>query len=169
MVMHSITLDLAEYRVVPHVRVSQYDSGARGFKFYLKNNGEDYIIPNNVTVAFRGIKPDKHVFEYECGVSNNVAYVGCYTQMTAVPGEVFCKVALSNVNHETIATFRLILEVDPDPISEGAVISDSDIAYARQLISEMESVGAFKAALDNKLEFISYNAETETIDLDRTT
>lgn len=163
MVTKVIDLDLKDPSIVPAIHVTKLDSGLRAFEFHLYDGNEVYKIPSNVSITFQGTKPDKNGFVYGCTHNENVVTVNCTEQMTAVAGQVLCNLVLTDTEKNRIASFLLYLVVLPIAVDDTTVISDSEIAYASEVINELQSVGAYKDMLNNKLEFIRYDSGAETV------
>ena len=150
MVTKIIDLNLKDPTIVPAIHVSKLDSGLRAFEFRLYNGDELYNIPSNVSITLQGIKPDKNGFVNGCTYNGNVVNVDCTEQMTAVEGSVRCNLVLVDTNRNRIASFLFYILVLPIGVDDKTVISDSEIAYANEVINELQSVGAY----DNRLKVI---------------
>jgi len=159
-----IDLDLKDPNIVPAIHVSKLDSGLRAFEFHLYNGDEIYQIPSNAAITFQGTKPDKNGFVYGCSYEGNIVTVNCTQQMTAVEGSVKCSLVIVDTDENRIATFLLYIFVLSIGVDDGTVISDSEIAYANEVINNLQSIGAYNdrlTALEAKrlmtVEYISSN------------
>lgn len=155
MVTKVICLDLKDPSVVPEIHVPRGDSGLRAFEFHLHDGHDIYTIPANVSITIRGTKPDKNGFSYACSYtsSTGVVVANCTEQMTAVVGDTICQLVLVDTSSNRIATFCFHLIVERSATDDGTIYSDSDMAYAEQVLNRIQS--------DGSLQFIKY--ETETI------
>lgn len=154
MVTKVMYLDLKDPSVVPEIHVPRGDSGLRAFEFHLLDGSSIYTIPTNVTITIRGTKPDKNGFTYPCTYtsSTGVVVANCTEQMTAVVGDTICQLVLVDTNSNRIATFCFHLIVERSATDDGTIYSDSDMAYAEQIVNRIQS--------DGTLQFINYASET---------
>lgn len=149
MVTKVINLNLKDQDVTQIIYVSQYDSGLRAFRFQLFDGIDEWIIPENASVEFRGRKPDRYGFMRMCSYNANIVTCDCTEQMTAVAGESYCKLAIVDTLGNRIASFHIIMCIDPDPITDTTIISDSEISYIQQMLSELGSVAALVQKINN--------------------
>ena len=167
MVTKIIDLDLKDPSVTPNIYVTKLDSGLRAFEFHLYCGSEEYTIPSNVSITFQGTKPDKNGYVYGCSYSKNVVTVNCTEQMTAVEGESVCNLVLLDTNNKRIATFLMYMFVLPTAVDTETIISDSEIAYANEVINKLQNIGAYASLVNNKLEFVRYDLGLETVYLSK--
>lgn len=170
MVVTKVDLDLNSRGVVPRIEVSRMDSGLRVLEFHLYDGESDYLIPSNVSITIQGTKPDRKGFTYGCAYdqSSSTVQVSCTEQMTAVVGEVICQLVLVDTSEKRVASFAFILNVNKSATDESTIYSDSDLAYADQVLNDLGSVDAYASALQNLTNRVnrismSYNASTESI------
>lgn len=151
MVTKIIDLDLKDPNIVPAIHVSKLDSGLRAFEFHLYDGDAIYQIPSNVSITIQGTKPDKNGFVYGCSYtqSTGVVIANCAEQMTTVVGDVVCQLVLVDTNNERVASFVFILVVHKSATDSNTVYSDSDLAYANEVLNNLQSVGAYADALNN--------------------
>lgn len=167
MVTKVINLDLKDPNVVPAIHVTKLDSGLRAFEFHLYDGAEEYAIPTTASITFQGTKPDKNGFVYGCAYNNNVVTVNCTEQMTAVVGQTRCNLVIVDADEKRVASFLLYLHVLPTAVDDSTVISESNIAYANEVINELQSIGAYGdrlSALERKTFMnAEYVTSTKTI------
>ena len=149
MVTTIIDLNLKDPGVTPVIYVSKLDSGLRAFEFHLYDGSEEYQIPLNASVTFQGTKPDKNGFVYGCTFNNNIVTVDCDEQMTAVVGETPCSLVIIDIETNRVASFLIIMMVLQTAVNDNTVFSDSDIAYANEVINSLQSIGAFASSLNS--------------------
>lgn len=170
MVVTKVDLDLNSRGVVPRIEVSRMDSGLRVFEFTLYDGETLYTVPSNASITLQGTKPDRKGFSYNCTytASTGTVRVSCTEQMTAVVGEVVCQLVVVDTSKKRVASFAFIINVNKSATDEKTIYSDSDLAYADQVLNQLGSVGAYGAALQNLTNRVdrinmSYNASTESI------
>lgn len=107
------------------------------FVFTIVNGSTVWTIPGGATAVLNGYKPDGNVFSFAGTISSNTVIVDCDVQMTAVAGDVICELSISS-SGTVIGTANFILAVEPAPVEDGAVVSDSDIdAYGAVIANEV--------------------------------
>ena len=165
MVYSDIYLNLQSPGVIPYIKVSQLDSGIRSFRFHMLDGDEKWIIPSNVSVTIKGTKPDRNGFDFGGEYTGNIVTVLCREQMTAVNGEIRCKLIFVDTDENRIASFSFFLEVERDSTDDNTVYSESSIDYANQVITQLQGIGAYGdrlSNLENNLSNISfYYVESE--------
>lgn len=129
-------------RAVAHV--NEIDQGAE-LQFAIYNGNTAYNVPEGVTATVRGTKGDGFGYTAAAAVTvgSNIITVTLDEQMTAVAGvnNVF-ELVLANSNGFRAGTSNFILDVERAALNENTVISDSDIAYAEQVLNDLQSVQA---------------------------
>lgn len=150
MVTKIIYLDFQDPGVIQYIQVSRYDSGLRAFEFHLMNGSSIYSIPANSSITFRGTKPDRNGFAYDCTYTSTtgVVIVNCTEQMTAVPGDVRCQLVIVDTNYRRLGTFVFILHVINSSTDDGTIYSDSDLSYAEEVLNSLQGIATF----DNRVE-----------------
>lgn len=145
----NIKLNLVPGGVPPVLNVSQSDS-AYDVHFTLYNGAQLFEIPDDVSIQFVEKKRDGN--GYDVGATKSAQTGQCYIwmqkQMTAVPGDQICELILTNTTGDQIGTANFIMRVEPGPVDDDTSFSDSDIAYANQVLSQLGSVAAYKEQLD---------------------
>lgn len=161
----NIKLNLVPGGVPPVLNVSQNDS-AYDVHFTLYNGAQLFEIPDDVTIQFVEKKRDGN--GYDVGATKSAQTGQCYIwmqkQMTAVPGDQICELILTNTTEDQIGTANFIMRVEPGPVDDDTSFSDSDIAYANQVLAQLGSVAAYKAQLDaqgNEIDQLNTNLAAE--------
>lgn len=149
MVYTDVYLNLQSPGVIPYIKVSQLDSGIRSFRFYLFDGAEKWIIPSNISVTIKGTKPDGNGFVYGGEYVENIVTTKCEEQMTAIDGEVRCKLVFVDTDKNRIASFMFFIEVEKDSTDDGTSFSESSIDYANEVIEQLQGVGAYGNRLYN--------------------
>ena len=113
--------------VAPIINVSQFDVG-RTFKLVVYDGSEGIGIAGGFSVRVDGIKPDGHGFSYDDNISvtNNEYTITTKEQMTVLAGDVRCELRFSKNGYD-VGTVNFILRVEPSPINENTIISDTDL------------------------------------------
>lgn len=161
----NIKLNLVPGGVPPVLNVSQNDS-AYDVHFTLYNGAQLFEIPDDVSIQFVEKKRDGN--GYDVGATKSAQTGQCYIwmqkQMTAVPGDQICELILTNTTEDQIGTANFIMRVEPGPVDDDTSFSDSDIAYANQVLAQLGSVAAYKAQLDaqgNEIDQLNTNLAAE--------
>lgn len=160
------------------VNLSQYENG-RQLVFRLVGDA-NISIPSGSTAVIEGTKPDGNVYS---GTGTVDAAAGTVTfqeevQMTAVAGEYMAKVKVLS-GSQMVASGIITMLISMDPVSDGAVESDSDvqglIAEARQVYEGIQNdlnsldteVDVLSARMDNfaQLPSGSTSGDAELIDI----
>lgn len=151
MVTKVLYLDLQDPGIIHRIPVSRYDSGLRAFEFHLLDNGLPYQIPTGSSITIQGTKPDKNGFTYSCtyDATTGVVTANCTEQMTAVLGDVKTQLVVVDTNQKRVATFLFFICVHQSAVTDGTVFSDSELAYAEQVINNLQSIDAYAVALNN--------------------
>ena len=152
-------LNLQTASMPPVTCCVQYDTGYRVLRFNLYNGAAKYTIPDDVTATIRGTKPDGYGFTYAAGINStrDTVFKAVTEQMSAVSGDVVCEIVLVDPDDRRIAALPFILKVIPAALNENTVISESEILYAEQVLSKLQSVAAFKSQLDANTANIATN------------
>lgn len=134
MYVQNLNLDIIPEGVRPVVYVSQYDNQPNALRFSLFVNNQSFTIPNGAGVLINGHKPDNTAFSYQAAsISGNTVTCNVTQQMTAVPGDVLCELRI-RTNSQVIGTLNFILRVEPAPLNDDSVISESYIPLVEQAI-----------------------------------
>ena len=146
----NMTLNLVPSGNLPVLHVSQYDSGWVVY-FSLYNGTSSFSIPADATVRIQGTKSDKHGISKLCTKSqqyDNQAFVYISEQMTAAPGPAIYELCVVGSDDKQIGTVNFIMDVEPAALRDDAVISDSEIAVAQQVLHDLQSVETYATRLD---------------------
>lgn len=118
-------------------------------QFRIMNGAQPFNVPEGVSCTIRGTKGDN--FGYAAAVAvtagSNVVTVTLTEQLTAVAGagNIFELVFVGASDDMKVSTENFILAVERAALGEDTVISDSDLAYADQVLDQLQSVGAVNA------------------------
>lgn len=118
-------------------------------QFRIMNGAQPFNVPEGVSCTIRGTKGDN--FGYAAAVAvtagSNIVTVTLTEQLTAVAGagNIFELVFVGASDDMKVSTENFILAVERAALGEDTVISDSDLAYADQVLDQLQSVGAVNA------------------------
>lgn len=142
MIRQEYELNLIPY-VSPLVKVnvSQYDRGSRELAFKFVKGETPFSIPSDASVKIQGLKGDDNAFEYAMTVSGNEAVIALQEQMTAVAGQVVCQIVLTKEDGSLLGTANFMLSVEPSPIDEDAITSETDIPILNTLTNGGDKPG----------------------------
>lgn len=161
----NIKLNLVPGGVPPVLNVSQYDS-AYDVHFTIYNGAQLFEIPDDVSIQFQETKRDGNGFTV--GATKSAQPGQCYIwmqeQMSAVPGDQICELVMTNTTEDQIGTENFILRVEPAALNKKTVISESEIAYANQVLAQLGSVAAYKEQLNaqgNEIDQLNTNLAAE--------
>ena len=136
MIEQAYDLNLIPGGVPIIVNVSQADAGTRTLKFNVFNRNELYTIPSDVKAEVVGTKQDHHCFINECMMSGSVVSVLVTGQMTAVQGDVTCKIRfIKDGTSNVLGSAIFILRVDTAALPEDADLSASDIPMIEEVLA----------------------------------
>lgn len=132
MITQKIKLNLIPGGILPRIKASQYDSGARTLKFQLYNEAQEFLIPSGSTVSIRGTKSDHTGFQYECEYSGSEVTAKITDQMTVSPGEVLAELVITKDDNR-IATGNFIFDNEEAALKDDIIISHTDIPAIEHL------------------------------------
>ena len=136
MIEQAYDLNLIPGGVPIIVNVSQADAGTRTLKFNVFNRNELYTIPSDVKAEVVGTKQDHHCFINECTMSGSVVSVLVTGQMTAVQGDVTCKIRfIKDGTSNVLGSAIFVLRVDTAALPEDADLSASDIPMIEEVLA----------------------------------
>ena len=134
MYTQNTNLSIIPSGVRPVVPCSQYDNQLQAVRFNLYKEGAPFTIPSGAAVLINGYKPDNTGFSYTASaISGNTATFSMTQQMTAVAGDVLCELRV-RTEGEIIGTLNFILRVEPAPLSDDSVLSETEIPLIEQAI-----------------------------------
>lgn len=120
--------------VRPVIPCSQYDNHLQAIRFNLYKQGAPFSIPSGAAVIINGHKPDDTAFSYAAtATSGNTATFSVTQQMTAIAGDVLCELRV-RTEGEIIGTLNFILRVEPAPLTDDSVLSETEIPLIEQAI-----------------------------------
>lgn len=120
--------------VRPVIYCSQYDNNLSAITFSLYKRDAAFSIPSGAAVLINGIKPDNTGFSYAAtATSGNTATFTVTQQMTAVSGDVLCELRV-RTSSQIIGTLNFILRVEPAPLKDDAILSETEIPLIEQAV-----------------------------------
>lgn len=126
MIIQKYNLNMIPDKVPVMVRVSQYDQYSRTIIFSLYDGALEYEIPSGSTITVRGTKPDHTGFEYPCTFEGNEVSFDIEPQQTVLSGLVPSEIRITS-NNEIVGSCNFIINVEPTPLDESTVISDTEL------------------------------------------
>lgn len=141
-------LNLIPSGVMPVVYINQGDAGYDK-EFLVYNGDSPYNVPAGVSATIRGKKADGYGVTEAATLTegSNLVTVTITGQMVAAEGENLYELVFVDTDGLRIATINMVWAVKADALG-GAVISESDLNYASQVMDQLQSVQAFKNQLD---------------------
>lgn len=120
--------------VRPVIHCSQYDNNLSAIRFKLFKDNVAFTIPSGAAVIINGYKPDNTGFSYAASaISGNTATISTTQQMTAVAGDVLCELRV-RTSDQIIGTLNFILRVEPAPLQDDTILSETDIPLIEQAV-----------------------------------
>ena len=120
--------------VRPVIHCSQYDNNLSAIRFKLYKDNAEFTIPSGAAVIINGYKPDNTGFSYAASaISGNMATIDMTQQMTAIAGDVLCELRVRTEN-QIIGTLNFVLRVEPAPLTDDTIISETDIPLIEQAV-----------------------------------
>lgn len=127
-------LNIVPSGVRPVIHCSQYDNNISAIKFRLYKDNVAFPVPSWAAVIINGQKPDKTGFSYAASaISGNIVTIDVTQQMTAIAGDVLCELRLRS-NAQIIGTLNFILRVEPAPLNDETIISETEIPLIEQAV-----------------------------------
>lgn len=141
-------LNLIPSGVMPVVYINQGDAGYDK-EFLVYNGDSPYNVPAGVSATIRGKKADGYGVTEAAALTegSNLVTVTITEQMVAAEGANLYELVFVDTDGLRIATINMVWAVKADALGD-AVISDSDLDYATQVMDQLQSVQAFKNQLD---------------------
>ena len=136
----SFNLDLIPGGIPPIVNVSQYDKGQK-WQFTIVNANQTYTIPSGSAVTVQETKKDGTGFQNSCTFSGIVVTVTETQQMTMFAGDTPAEIVISK-SGELIGTLNFIIRVEPAPLGDDTVVSESDYPL---LVAAVEAAAGVEA------------------------
>ena len=120
--------------VRPVIHCSQYDNNLSAIRFKLYKDNAEFTIPSGAAVIINGYKPDSTGFSYAASaISGNMATIDMTQQMTAIAGDVLCELRV-RTESQIIGTLNFVLRVEPAPLTDDTIISETDIPLIEQAV-----------------------------------
>lgn len=142
MTTQTFNLDLIPNGISPIVYVSQYDKGQHWIFNIVKEN-QLFTIPAYSTVTVQGTKKDGTGFQYPCTYSGYQVFVTEEQQMTIYNGDVKAEIAIAN-GDDLIATLNFIIRIEPAPLNDDTVISETMLPLIEQAAEIAQHIGEIK-------------------------
>lgn len=141
-------LNLIPSGVMPVVYINQGDAGYDK-EFLIYNGDSPYNVPSGVSATIRGTKADGYGVTEAAALTegSNLVTVTITEQMVAADGANIYELVFVDTDGLRIATINMVWAVKADALGD-AVISESDLDYASQVMDQLQSVSAFKNQLD---------------------
>lgn len=134
MYTQDVNLNIVPVGVRPVVHCSQYDNNLQALRFSLYKNNTAFSIPSGAAVLINGYKPDNTGFSYAAtAISGNMATFTVTQQMTAIAGDVLCELRV-RTESQIIGTLNFILCVEPAPLTDDTILSETDIPLIEQAV-----------------------------------
>lgn len=118
-------------------------------QFRIMNGAQPFNVPEGVSCTIRGTKGDNFGYAADVAVTagSNIVTVTLTEQLTAVAGagNIFELVFVGASDDMKVSTENFLLDVERAALGEDTVVSDSDLAYADQVLNQLQSVGAVNA------------------------
>ncbi len=137
-----ITLDFDGKSDFECISAVQGDNGTRFIKISFTQNNQKYIIPENVTAAFRAIKPDGHIVLDTCVKENNKITIELTDQILAVPGICNCEITLYGDNGRSLTSANFLIKVRKASIGTAEIFSSSEFKLLQALIEKVYEIEA---------------------------
>lgn len=134
MYTQDVNLNVVPVGVRPVIHCSQYDNNLQAIRFALYKNNTAFAIPSGAAVLINGYKPDNTGFSYAAtAISGNTVTFTVTQQMTAIAGDVLCELRV-RTESQIIGTLNFILRVEPAPLTDDTIISETDIPLIEQAV-----------------------------------
>lgn len=150
MYAQDMDLNIVPVGICPVIHCSQYDNNLSAIRFRLYKNSVEFPVPSWAAVIINGQKPDKTGFSYAASaISGNVVTIDVTQQMTAIAGDVLCELRLRS-NAQIIGTLNFILRVEPAPLTNETIISETEIPLIEQAVDIAANLAEYiQATYDN--------------------
>ena len=144
MITQTYPLSLQPGGIPVRVPCVQGDIQSRTLQFQLTSSGAAPDLPAGAGVTLEGTKPDGKSFSVAGTLSDDVAAITLTAQMTAVSGEIPCRLNITS-GSKVLGTGQLLLEVAPSALPSNPDLSDSDISLLTQMKNTVNQLSANKA------------------------
>lgn len=130
--------------VPPVIRVTQGDTAVT-LLLTLYSGNSPFAKPSGAEALIECTKPDSKAVKADAVYNEDgTVSITLTEQMTCVTGEVYCKVGIRETDGK-VSTAALILNVEPSGVTDGAVISESDVPDIRKAIEAADSAKQYVA------------------------
>lgn len=165
MLAQELDLNVFPKGMRPSVHVSQYDNQNNGLIVYLYNDDVPWAPPSGSGAIINGIKPDHTAFSYAASsISGNKVTLNITKQMTAIAGSVICELRISR-GQEVIGTLNFDLVVEPAPLRDDSVISESHLPLVAQAIEVAANISQYINTAQTAAETATNAAQTAAQDV----
>lgn len=137
------TVDFASNNNFLFVKGIQGDGyGTRYVDISLMNNGQPYIVNNDVTAVIRGTKPDNSIIFNECQIlDNNTIRVEITQQMSAAAGRGNYEISImSNLENRTLTSFPFFIIISKSSFDIGYVVSSNEFGLLIDKINQVHKL-----------------------------
>lgn len=136
-VLNEVEVDFIASAPSPVVICPQFEDRGRAIRVSLKNNREDFPVPEGYTPHVYELKYDKKVVDNVCEYDGNTVMVEVTKQMSFTPGDNLLRVALINDETGAVAqSIYIVLKVTKGPNVDDAEQSSDEfealVVYANQ-------------------------------------
>ena len=153
MVTTALNINFTPGGVPLNLHVTQYDAGFRVYEFTPYSSPGTIDLSAVSSVTLEATKPDGNAIVNNCTYdsgTNKITYT-VQQQLCAVIGRVWSKLVIRDTNENVLGTAAIIWIVEPAGVTDGAIMSDSDISALEDFIAEFGTINAYKTALDTCL------------------
>lgn len=165
MLAQELDLNVFPKGMRPSVHVSQYDNQNNGLIVYLYNDDVPWAPPSGSGAIINGIKPDHTAFSYAASsLSSNKVTLNITNQMTAIAGSVICELRISR-GREVIGTLNFDLVVEPAPLRDDSVISESYLPLVSQAVEVATKISQYINTAQTAAETATNAAQTAAQDV----
>ena len=146
MTIQEFNLDLIPNGIAPIIHVSQYDAG-QTWLFNIVKENQLYTIPVGCSITVQGTKKDGTGFQYAATYADSQITVTEEQQMTVFAGDVKAELVIAK-GTERIATLNFIIRIEPAPLDENTVISETELPLIEEAAELAERVDEVKGYMD---------------------
>lgn len=154
------------------VSAKQGDKATRFLRVQLMNNGNEFEIPENVTLIANIKKPDKKFCYNECANEENRVMVELTNQALAAAGTAYCDIEIRTKSGEKIlSSAAFTIEIEPSMRDEDAILSSNEMTVLDNRVQEYidRMMAARQQILDTEAAFKVAEAARALAEADRIT
>lgn len=133
---YEISLDVAKNNYVV-IKAKQYDKNSRRVVIHCTNNGQEYILTQDVRAIIQMKKADGTIFNADCKVdlNSNVVIFDMTQQSTTAAGVADAEIVLMHVaNNQVLSTMKFSVIVISSPVTSADIYSADEFATLANLI-----------------------------------